>query len=154
MILDRFFRRRREQKAARELGLALRNRFGPRQHYRPADVYSTAAMIGMSTALLGMGLAWYCTRHDFEEATRGLPGSGDYDSLRSEFVPFDGLNPLDRAHAGDQVSAEAGTGVGDPGQAGQNGDIGDGPGGSDSGSDGGDAGDGDGGGGGGDGGGE
>lgn len=82
------FRRRRLRRVADELGLALRQRFGPQPYYRPADVYSTAALIGLAAPLLGYGLALWCTREDFEAASHGLPGAHDYDHLRTELEPF------------------------------------------------------------------
>jgi hypothetical protein len=89
MWFERFRQRRKRDQMARDLGVTLRQRFGPRGHYRPADVYASGALLGLSGAMLGYGLALYCTRDDFNHATRGTSGSGDYDQLRAEFGPLE-----------------------------------------------------------------
>lgn len=70
---------------ARDLGVTLCQQYGAKRHYRPADVYASGAVLGLSGALLGYGLALYCTREDFEHFNHGLFGTSDYDQLRGEF---------------------------------------------------------------------
>ncbi len=50
---------------------------------------SNGALLGLSGAMPGYGLALYCTRNDFNHATRGPSSAGEYDQLRSEFGPLE-----------------------------------------------------------------